>query len=56
MGFSQRVQEICRGHVQAKRYLCWKDPEYFNKLHEMSKAKLKYQGGPMNEKEAKIFE
>jgi len=56
MGFSQRVQEICRGHVQAKRYLCWKEPEYYSKLHEMSKAKLKFQGGPMSEYEAKIFE
>ena len=56
MGFSQRVQEICRGHVQAKRYLCWKDPNYYNKLHEMSKAKLKFQGGPMTEKEALAFE
>ena len=23
MGFSKRVQEICKGHVKAKRYLCW---------------------------------
>ena len=49
LGFSDRVQKICLGHVKAKRYLCWKDKEYLEKLHPMSKEKLKYQGGPMSD-------
>ena len=27
-GFSSKVEQICRGHVKAKRYFCWKDPSY----------------------------
>lgn len=49
MGFSKRVQEICKGHVKAKRYLCWKREDYYNGLHPSSKAKLEYQGGPMTD-------
>ena len=56
LGFSERVQEICRGHVKAKRYLCGKDQSYFEQLHPASKAKLKYQGGPMTEDEIADFE
>jgi len=55
MGFSERIQEICRGHVKAKRYLC-RTKEYFDKLHPMSKAKMQYQGGPMSDTEAEAFE
>ena len=42
LGFSERVQEICRGHVKAKRYLCAKDLSYYEQLHPASKEKLKY--------------
>ena len=56
LGFSERVQAICRGHVKAKRYLCWKDKTYYEGLHPMSKAKLKYQGGPMSDAEAELFQ
>ena len=56
LGFSERVQEICRGHVKAKRYLCAKDQAYYEQLHPASKAKLKYQGGPMTEEEVASFE
>lgn len=56
LGFSERIQDICRGHVKAKRYLCWKDKDYYEKLHPMSKAKLEYQGGPMSDEEARAFE
>ena len=55
-GFSQRVEEICRGHVKAKRYFCWKDPKYHQKLSEASKTTLKFQGGPMKSSEGKEFE
>ena len=56
LGFSHKVQEICRGHVKAKRYLCWKNPEYHAKLSEASKTTLGFQGGPMLDKEATEFE
>lgn len=55
-GFSERVVEICRGHVKAKRYLCWKNPEYHQKLSEASKTTLGFQGGPMEDQEGQAFE
>jgi len=36
--------------------LCWKDKDYYDKLHPASKAKLEFQGGPMTDDEAKAFE
>lgn len=42
--------------MKAKRYLCWKDKDYYEKLHPMSKDKLKYQGGPMSDEEAEAFQ
>ena len=56
MGFSQYVCDLVEGHVIAKRYLTYKDPKYYDKLSYASKTNLKYQGGPMNEKEANEFE
>lgn len=29
MKMSRRVEDICRNHVQAKRYLCWQQPGYY---------------------------
>lgn len=55
-GFSQGVAEICRGHVSAKRYLCYKNPNYMAKLSDASKTTLGFQGGPMTQKEAEEFE
>ena len=50
------IPELVEGHVQAKRYLTFKDPEYYNKLSDASKGTLQHQGGPMNESEAVAFE
>ena len=55
-GFPPETCALVRNHVNAKRYLTWKDPSYFNKLSDASKITLGYQGGPMNDEEAKIFE
>ena len=55
-GFSSAVVAICRGHVNAKRYLCWKNPEYHAQLSEASKTTLTFQGGQMEEDEALKFE
>ena len=55
-GFSEKIALLVEGHVEAKRYLTFKYPEYYFQLSEASKKTLKYQGGVMNEEEAKIFE
>lgn len=42
-------------HVDAKRYLCAAEPDYFQKLSDDSVKTLKLQGGPMNEEEMQTF-
>jgi 2-amino-1-hydroxyethylphosphonate dioxygenase (glycine-forming) len=56
MGFSERVAKLVENHVQAKRYLTYKYPDYLAKLSEASLQTLGYQGGPMSEEEAMAFE
>lgn len=53
-GFSDRICRLVRSHVSAKRYFCWKDPNY--KLSDASRTTLTFQGGPMKTEEAKKFE
>ena len=55
-GFSTKVAALVEGHVAAKRYLTFKDPIYYERLSEASKNTLRYQGGPMTEEEARLFE
>jgi 2-amino-1-hydroxyethylphosphonate dioxygenase (glycine-forming) len=56
MGFSKKIARLVESHVEAKRYLTYKDPAYFANLSEASKRTLDYQGGPMTEDEASAFE
>ncbi len=56
IGMSEKVCELIKSHVDAKRYLVSVDEEYYEKLSESSKGTLVYQGGKMNEEEIKIFE
>lgn len=56
LGFSDRLCKLIASHVNAKRYLTYKHPEYYNQLSEASKVTLQYQGGKMSEKESKEFE
>lgn len=56
LGFPLTTVQIVEGHVQAKRYLCWKNPVYHSKLSDASKTTLTYQGGVMTDAEAKAFE
>eukprot|EP00511_Aplanochytrium_stocchinoi_P007766 CAMPEP_0204844880 /NCGR_PEP_ID=MMETSP1347-20130617/660_1 /ASSEMBLY_ACC=CAM_ASM_000690 /TAXON_ID=215587 /ORGANISM="Aplanochytrium stocchinoi, Strain GSBS06" /LENGTH=471 /DNA_ID=CAMNT_0051984591 /DNA_START=37 /DNA_END=1452 /DNA_ORIENTATION=+ len=56
LGFPAKTCELVGRHVDAKRYLCYKNPAYYNKLSEASKGTLKQQGGPMKKGEAEIFE
>jgi len=44
-----------RLHVPAKRFLCWKDPEYLRQLSPASVQSLALQGGPMNDEQAAAF-
>lgn len=45
-----------RRHVDAKRYLCWKHPAYYQGLSAASRGTLALQGGKMEDKEAREFE
>ncbi len=55
-GFSELVVQSVALHVPAKRYLCYKFPTYFALLSEASLQTLAFQGGPMSESEAIVFE
>lgn len=55
-GFSDQVIQSVALHVPAKRYLCYKYPEYFSLLSDASLKTLALQGGPMAEWEAEVFE
>lgn len=56
LGFSEIVARLVENHVQAKRYLCAKKPEYYRKLSEASKKTLEFQGGVMTVEEVTAFE
>ena len=53
--FSLAVTEPIRMHVNAKKYLCAVDSNYWDSLSPASKTSLELQGGTYSEKEAKEF-
>ncbi len=55
-GFSAALCRLVKSHVQAKRYLTYKHPEYYQNLSPASRITLIHQGGVMNDTEAAIFE
>jgi len=55
-GFSKKIRRLVESHVEAKRYLTFKDPHYYEQLSEASKRTLQYQGGRMEAEEAGAFE
>lgn len=55
-GFSERIARLVENHVQAKRYLSFKYPAYYEGLSEASKKTLAFQGGIMDATEAAAFE
>lgn len=55
-GFSQNVADMVASHVDAKRYLTYKFPDYYDALSEASKQTLVHQGGQMKAPEAQAFE
>ncbi len=56
VGFSERMCKLIASHVNAKRYLTYKYPDYYNQLSGASKKTLEYQGGRMEKEEAEMFE
>ncbi len=55
-GFSERLCRLVQSHVEAKRYLTFRFPHYYQKLSDASKQTLVHQGGRMTEQEAICFE
>jgi len=55
-GFSSTIASLVQNHVQAKRYLTYHYPSYYEQLSEASKKTLEFQGGIMTLEEATLFE
>ncbi|MBC7947264.1 MAG: HD domain-containing protein [Chitinophagaceae bacterium] len=55
-GFSPTIANLVENHVQAKRYLTYHFPEYYQQLSSASKQTLEFQGGRMTLEEAMAFE
>ncbi len=47
---------MVKSHVEAKRYLTFKFPAYYDQLSEASRRTLEFQGGVMSAEEALLFE
>jgi 2-amino-1-hydroxyethylphosphonate dioxygenase (glycine-forming) len=56
LGFKYPIPELVENHVKAKKYLTFKNPDYYNNLSNASKQTLKEQGGPMTKQQAENFE
>ena len=56
LGFGERMAKLVACHVNAKRYLVAKYPEYRAKLSAASIETLQMQGGPMTKEEVAEFE
>ncbi len=54
--FGRHVREPVRLHVDAKRYLCAREPAYYAALSGPSQLSLELQAGPMSAAEAAAFE
>lgn len=55
-GFSEKICKLVQSHVEAKRYLTYKYPGYYQTLSTASRITLAHQGGVMNKEEAMRFE
>lgn len=54
--FTPTVLEPIRLHVPAKRYMCAKDPDYYNGFSDASKKSFEVQGGAMSDEECAEME
>lgn len=48
LGLPETCAYLTHKHVEAKRYLCATQPEYYERLTNASKTTLRHQGGPMS--------
>jgi predicted HD phosphohydrolase len=55
-GFSKRLVRLVESGTEAKRYLAFKDPSYYEQLSESARTTLEQQGGKMYAEEAEAFE
>jgi phosphonate degradation associated HDIG domain protein len=55
-GFPEKIAALIENHVQAKRYLTFKYPDYYQQLSKASRKTLEVQGGVMTAAEAGKFE
>lgn len=55
-GFSEKIAKLVASHVEAKRYLTCRSPDYYEQLSPASKETLAFQGGVMTDAEAMAFE
>jgi phosphonate degradation associated HDIG domain protein len=53
--FGEEVTTPIRLHVPAKRFLCWREPNYLEQLSPASIESLALQGGLMNDEQAAAF-
>ncbi|WP_019502504.1 phosphonate degradation HD-domain oxygenase [Pseudanabaena sp. PCC 6802] len=53
--FGAAITEPIRLHVDAKRYLCTADPDYWSTLSRASQVSLELQGGALSSEEASQF-
>ena len=56
LGFPDTVVRLAAHHVNAKRFRCAREPEYYEKLSEASQTTLRHQGGPMTDAECAAAE
>jgi predicted HD phosphohydrolase len=56
LGFKPSVCTLVASHVDAKRYLARRKAGYYDALSDASRGTLAFQGGPMSEEEARVFE
>jgi gamma-butyrobetaine dioxygenase len=54
--FGDEIAAPVRHHVAAKRYLCLREPGYYERLSPASKQSLALQGGIFSEEQAREFE
>lgn len=54
--FGASVTAPVRHHVDAKRWLCVREPGYHEGLSQASRLSLELQGGPMDDEEVREFE
>lgn len=55
-GFSEKTAQLIEHHVNAKRYMVAKNPDYLANLSEASMKTLEFQGGPMTQAETAELE